>query len=302
MGQERERERHPWDGTARTRGPGAGCQPSRPWRLRLRCRCAPRWQRTKRGRTRRWRGWSGGPGTWRLTLKSVEYLDCPHAGQSIAVLAEPVVLRGVRLGMRRSQERPYSPASAQEPGHAFFVVGLRDAADVNGGVARHVQGDCVLPEGRGDPDRHGLLDLPAEARLPRSPYLLHHGRSKSPPAVYVSQRNAVQFCSRLDFRGFGLGAQWAGGAVAGLDGARFDRTGRSTGRGRTQERRTDPQEGGRQTTLSASANFKLRNSKEKLLERGKAKHPEVITLPARGGGSACGVERGPKWIRYDKIR
>ena len=43
-------------------------------------------------------------------------------------------------------------------------------------------------------------------------------------------------------------------------------------------------------------------SKEKLLERGKAKHPEVNTLPARGGGSACGVERGPKWIRYDKIR
>ena len=149
MGQERERERHPWDGTARTRGPGAGCQPSRPWRLRLRCRCAPRWQRTKRGRTRRWRGWSGGPGTWRLTLKSVEYLDCPHAGQSIAVLAEPVVLRGVRLGMDRPQERTHSPASAQEPVHAFFVVGLRDAADVNGGVARHVQGDCVLPECRG---------------------------------------------------------------------------------------------------------------------------------------------------------
>ena len=145
----------------------------------------------------------------------------------------------------------------------------------------------------GPPRRGSAPSVP----LPPPPW-----RSKSPPAVYVSQRNAVQFCSRLDFRGFGLGAQWAGGAVAGLDGARFDRTGRSTGRGRTQERRTDPQEGGRQTTLSASANFKLRNSKEKLLERGKAKHHEVITLPARGGGSACGVERGPKWIRYDKIR
>ena len=234
----------------------------------------------------------------RLTLKSVEYLDCPHAGQSIAVLAEPVVLRGVRLGVGRSQERSHSPASAQEPVHAIFVVGLRNAADVDGGVARHVQGDGVLPEGRGDPDRHGLLALPAEG-LPRSPYLLHHGDRSRHQLLFTSLNEMPSnFAQAWTSEGLGWEYSGRGESGAGLDGARFDRTGRSTGRGRTQ----DPQEGGRQTTLSASANFKLRNSKEKLLERGKAKHHEVITLPARGGGSACGVERGPKWIRYDKIR
>ena len=52
------------------------------------------------------------------------------------------------------------------------------------------------------PPRRGAPSVP----LPPPPW-----RSKSPPAaVYVSQRNAVQFCSSLDFRGFGLGVQWAG--------------------------------------------------------------------------------------------
>ena len=54
----------------------------------------------------------------------------------------------------------------------------------------------------GPPRRGSAPSVP----LPPPPW-----RSKSPPAaVYVSQRNAVQFCSSLDFRGFGLGVQWAG--------------------------------------------------------------------------------------------
>ena len=198
-------------------------------------------------------------------MKSVEYLDCPHAGQSIAVLAEPVVLRGVRLGVGRSQERTHSPASAKEPVHAFFVVGLRDAADVDGGVARHVEGDCVLPEGCPDPARHGLLALPAEG-LPRSLYLLHHG-DRSRHQLFTSLTKCHPILLKPGLPRVWAYSQWKRVALdlrAGLIERVIDGTREDT---RAAE---GPREGGHQTTLSATANLKLRNSKRACL-KGKAK-------------------------------